>query len=147
MTEPTTPAAPTTPSGPTPAQAARALIKSLQAQFSVFREHQPLAIGIDKQIIARLPDLPKKTLRMALGFHTHSMPYLKAMANATVRYDLDGNPGEAVPEEHRAHALDELKTRLKKQSEQHKAERAAKAAEEQRSAKLNALAEKFGRAR
>lgn len=146
MTDATpTPAA--APAGPTPAQAARALIKRLQAEFKVFREHQPLAIGIDKQIITRLPDVPKKTLRMALGFHTHSVPYLKAMSNATVRYDLDGNAGEAVPDEHRAHALEELKTRMKKQAEQHKAERAAKAAEEQRSAKLNALAEKFGKHR
>ncbi|HRE16098.1 MAG TPA: ProQ/FinO family protein [Rhodocyclaceae bacterium] len=138
---------PAAPAGPTPAQAARALIKRLQAEFKVFREHQPLAIGIDKQIVARLPEVPKKTLRMALGFHTHSQPYLNAMSNATVRYDLDGNPGDAVPEEHRAHALEELKTRMKKQAEQHKAERAAKAAEEQRSAKLNALAEKFGKHR
>lgn len=139
MTEPST--------APTPAQAARAMIKELQAQFTVFKNVQPLAIGIDKQIMARLPELSKKTLRMALSFHTNSMPYLKAMSNATVRFDLDGNPGDAVPDEHRAHALETLRARLKKQAEQHKAERAAKVAEEQRATKLNELAEKFGRRR
>jgi ProP effector len=31
-------------------------------------------------------------MRAALGIHTGSMRYLRAMEKATVRYDLDGKP-------------------------------------------------------
>lgn len=124
---------------------AKALIKVLQEKFECFREFRPLAIGIDKQILARLPEVSPKILRRALAFHTRSTPYLKAMSGASVRYDLDGNTGEAVPEEHRAYALELLRSRLKKQSEQRKAELAQKQEQERRNAKLAALAEKFKR--
>ena len=36
---------------------ARALLKDLQGRFDVFRNFSPLAIGIDKQLIAQEPDL------------------------------------------------------------------------------------------
>ncbi len=124
---------------------AKALIKVLQEKFDIFRDFRPLAIGIDKQILARLPEVSPKILRRALAFHTRSTPYLKGMSNASVRYDLDGNTGEPVPEEHRTYALDLLRTRLKKQSEQRKAEVAQKQEVERRNAKLAALAEKFKR--
>lgn len=124
---------------------AKALIKSLQEKFEVFREFRPLAIGIDKQILARLPETGTKILRRALAFHTRSTPYLKAMSNATTRFDLDGNAQGEIPEEHRAHALETLRARLKKQGEQRKAELAQKQELERRNAKLAALAEKFKR--
>lgn len=124
---------------------ARALIKDLQARFDVFRECRPLAIGIDKQVFAALPEASPKILRRALAFHTKSTPYLKAMANATVRFDLDGSAGDAVPDEHRAYALELLRARFKKQAEQRKAEIAQKEELERRNAKLAALADKFKR--
>ena len=40
-----------------PAQDARALIKKLQEEFAVFRDYSPLAIGIDRQLLARQPEL------------------------------------------------------------------------------------------
>lgn len=137
---------------PTPVQAARALLKDLQEKFAPFRDCLPLAIGIDKQVIARLPEVDRKTLRIALGLHTNSTRYLKAMAKATVRVDLDGNPAGEVPEAHRAHADESLRERFKKEAEQRKAQRqAAREAEEaeraaRRSAeKLSQLAAKFSR--
>ena len=54
---------------PSPIESARALIKQLQVQHPVFRDALPLAIGIDKQILARQPDVDRKTLRVALGLH------------------------------------------------------------------------------
>lgn len=130
-----------------PGQNARALLKSLQESFSVFRDYSPLAIGIDKQLLARLSSLDRKTLRIALGMHTHSQRYLKTMEKATHRLDLDGNIGDEVTATHRNHATEVLCERSKKDAERRKAQRAAEALERQRTEKLSQLVEKFGKAR
>ncbi len=126
-----------------PAQPARTLLKELQGKFAVFREYMPLAIGIDKQLRARLPELDRKVLRTALGIHTNSLRYLKGMEKATVRFDLDGNTADEVAETHRAHASEILRERFKKAAAQRKAEREAEEAARQSAEKLNQLAAKF----
>ena len=126
-----------------PAQSARTLLKELQGKFAVFREYMPLAIGIDKQLRARLPELDRKVLRTALGIHTNSLRYLKGMEKATVRFDLDGNTADEVAETHRAHASEILRERFKKAAAQRKAEREAEEAARQSAEKLNQLAAKF----
>ena len=139
------------PAGATPppsAPSARALLKQLQQEFPAFRDCLPLAIGIDKQLLAQMPDLNRKAMRAALGIHTGSMRYLRAMEKAKVRYNLDGSPGAEVTDTHRQHAKEQLQERFKKEAERKKAERDAAAAEEanrQRQEKLNALAAKFSR--
>jgi ProP effector len=129
-------------------QTARALLKQLQQQFPPFRDCLPLSIGIDKQILAQMPGIDKKLMRAALGIHTGSQRYLRAMEKATVRYDLDGKVGAEVTDVHRKHAKEVLKERLKKEAERKKAEREAAAAAEaaqQRQEKLNLLAAKFSK--
>jgi ProP effector len=128
-----------------PVHEARKLLKTLQENFAVFREHKPLAIGVDKQIIARESGVNRKVLRIALGLHTRSVPYLKAMEKATVRFDLEGNAAGEVPEEHRKHAADTLRERFKKAAEQRKVQRETEQAERRHAEKLNALAAKFSR--
>lgn len=140
----TTPAAPAAASNQTP----RSLLKQFQQQFPAFRDCLPLAIGIDKQILARMPELDRKTMRSALGIHTGSLRYLKAMEKATVRFDLDGTAGAEVTDTHRAHAKETLQQRFKKEADRKKAERdAAQAAEADklRQEKLLQLASKFSR--
>ena len=146
-----TPAVATTPN---PVQTARVLLKELQEKFAVFRDYQPLAIGIDKQLIALTPELNRKTLRIALGMHTNSLRYLKGMEKATHRFDLEGNSTDEVTEVHRTHATETLRERFKKNAEQRKALRAAEAAQEaaekaarQHAEKLNQLTAKFSRNR
>ena len=131
----------------TPGQNARALLKSLQTSFPVFNDFAPLAIGIDKQLLARLPDIERKVLRIALGMHTNSLRYLKTIANASHRLDLDGNIGDEVTEEHRKHAAEVLRERFKIEAERRKALREAETLERQRLEKLNLLVEKFGKSR
>jgi ProP effector len=129
-------------------QTARSLLKQFQQQFPAFRDCLPLAIGIDKQILARMPELDRKTMRTALGIHTGSLRYLRAMEKATVRFDLDGTAGAEVTDTHRAHAKETLQQRFKKEAERKKAERdAAQAAEADklRQEKLLQLASKFSR--
>jgi len=136
-------------SAPAPAaQTPRSLLKQLQTQFPAFRDFLPLAIGIDKQLLAIMPDLDRKTMRTALGIHTGSLRYLKVMEKAKVRHDLDGTPGAEVTDTHRAHATQVLQERYKKEAERKKAEREAQAAEEAarvRNDKLNQLAAKFSK--
>jgi ProP effector len=125
----------------------RELLKELQTTFPVFRDCLPLAIGIDKQLLARLPGLDRKTLRSALGMHTHSLRYLKALERAIVRVDLDGQPADEIPDTHRTYASELIKERIRKQNEQRKAQREAEALARQRAGKLDQLVEKFGRLR
>jgi len=124
---------------------ARALLKDLQERFAVFRDHSPLAIGIDKQLFAALPELSRKSVRLAMRSHTMTTRYLKEMEKATQRLNLDGTPAGDVTDENRQHASELLKERFKKQAEQRKANEAAAKAEAMKQKKLLELAEKFGR--
>ena len=87
-------------------------------------------------------------MRTALGIHTGSLRYLRAMEKATVRFDLDGAAGAEVTDTHRLHAKETLQQRFKKEAERKKAERDAAQAEEAnrlRQEKLQQLATKFSR--
>jgi ProP effector len=137
--------APAAPSGETPAQQARALLKRLQTQFPAFRDCLPLAIGIDKQLIAELPDVSRKVMRIALGIHTNSLRYLRAMEKATHRFDLAGKQSDEVTDVHRTHASEILRERFKKDAEQRKAQKAAADAARIHAEKLAQLSEKFSR--
>jgi ProP effector len=140
---------------PAAAITARTMLKQLQAQFPPFRDCLPLSIGIDKQILAHLPELNRKLMRTALGMHTGSPRYLRVMEKATLRYDLDGTPGAEVTPTHRAHATLVLQQRVKKEAERKSAERSAAVAERAAAAaeeadrarldKLNLLTAKFSR--
>ena len=130
-----------------PVQNARLLLKTLQESFPVFRDYSPLAIGIDKQLLARQPDLDRKILRIALGMHANSLRYLKTMEKATHRLELDGQSGDEISDAHRSHAKEVLRERFRKDAERRKAQREAEALERQRTEKLSQLVEKFGRSR
>ena len=124
---------------------ARILLKDLQTRFDVFRNFSPLAIGIDKQVLAQQPEVSRKALRLALRRHTMSTRYLKEMEKNAVRLNLDGTAVGEVTEEARTHSADLLRERFKKQAEQRKAQEAEAKAEARRLEKLNQLTEKFGR--
>ena len=166
MTMTNVPASPPNPPNPpnpanaaSPAQSGRVLLKELKEKFATFRDCKPLAIGIDKQLLALIPGLDRKLLRIALGIHTNSLPYLKAIEKATTRFDLEGNAADEVSDAHRAHAAETLKERFKKNADLRKAQRDAenalrKAADaqrkeeeaaQQRADKLNQLTAKFSR--
>ena len=148
-------AAPAASAPAAPAPSARTLLKQFQQQFKAFRDCLPLSIGIDKQIIARMPGIERKAMRAALGIHTGSLRYLRAMEKATVRFDLDGTPGAEVTETHRTHAKETLQQRFKKEADRKKAERDAEKVEREaaqaleadklRQEKLLQLASKFSR--
>jgi len=126
------------PAAPHPAGATLAL---LLATFPVFRDGQPLAIGIHKTLRQRLPELKDADLRLALRRHVSSTKYLKAIANGDRRYDLDGQPAGEISAEHKQEALDALKERFRKAAERQRETEQ----EKQHQAKLQQLADKFNR--
>lgn len=126
---------------PAPPHPAVAPLAVLTATFAVFRDVQPLAIGIHKTIKQHLPDLKDADLRLALRRHVSSTKYLKAVANGSQRFDLEGQPAGEITAEHKQDALNSLKERFRKAAErQREAEE-----EKQRQAKLQQLTEKFSR--
>jgi ProP effector len=124
----------------TPKKTSRdAVLDQLVAAFPVFRDAKPLAIGIHKAIREKLPELTRDQVGKALRIHTASTRYLKALAKAEQRFDLDGNPAGEVTEEQRKQAAGVMKERIQKSVERRKAEEQAKLQQE----KLAKLAEKF----
>lgn len=151
MSDPTPASKPASKPGAKPASKPvrrNALLERLQAEFAVFRDCLPLAIGIHKQLLERMPDLDKNKVRIAMHSHTASTRYLKALTEGAPRFDLDGQAAGEVTAEQQTVAVQTLRERLKKAAERRKAEEAeAKRQEEdaKRQAKLQQLAEKFGK--
>lgn len=115
------------------------VLARLVATYPIFRDLQPLAIGIHKAIIAALPDIDRKALRQTLQRHTTSTAYLKVIAKGGSRFGLDGLPSGHITPEQQKQANQELKDRFRKQAELRR-ER-LKAQEHQE--KLQKLVDKF----
>lgn len=126
------------------------LLDRLRAEFPIFRDYQPLALGIHKALVERIPELDKAQVRNALHLHTGATRYLKSLVEGAPRLDLDGNPAGAVTAEQQTQAVTTLKERLRKQAEKRRAEDEAKKRQEkearearERQEKLEQLARKF----
>jgi sRNA-binding protein len=73
---------------------------------------KPLKLRIQADIQARSPGLfTKPQLSAFLRRYTGSHGYLNALVKATHRFDLDGNPGDELSDEHRTAANEELARR------------------------------------
>lgn len=127
---------------------ARQVLQQLGETYSVIKQALPLAIGINKQLAERHPDIDAKALRAALFHHTRSFAYLKAMSKAEHRFGLNGEQAGEVTAEQREFASGQLKEIQAKRAELRKAEeqkKVAAAQEAKRTQKLEALVEKFGK--
>lgn len=136
----------------TPAKSSprNALLETISAKFAVFRDGRPLALGIHKVIIERMPEVDTAQLRLAMRLHTASTRYLKALLATRERFDLDGNPAGEVTDEQREVANTTLRERFRKVADRHKAEQQAlkeaqrqQEAEQMRQEKLAQLAARF----
>ena len=73
---------------------------------------KPLKLRIQADIQARAPgQFTKPQLSAFLRRYTGSHAYLNALVKATHRFDLDGNPGDELSDEHRNAATEELARR------------------------------------
>jgi len=98
--------------GPQPAleDAGPQLKKLYPALFS--NPPKPLKLRIQADIQARTPgQFTKPQLSAFLRRYTGSHAYLNALVKATHRFDLDGNPGDELSDEHRNAAVEELARR------------------------------------
>lgn len=108
-----------------PAQTAARLAELFPACFSA-TPPQPLKLRIQADIQQRAPNtFSRKSLSAFLHRHTGSTAYLKALANAPHRVDLDGQPAGEVSDEHRQAAQQEVQRRKALHDERRAAERAA----------------------
>jgi len=137
-------------STPAKSSSRNALLETLSANFPVFREGRPLALGIHKAIIERMPDVDTAQLRLAMRMHTASTRYLKALLATSERFDLDGKPAGEVTAEQREVASTTLRERFKKVADRRKAEEQAlkaarqeQEAQQKRQEKLAQLAARF----
>jgi sRNA-binding protein len=94
-----------------PAACAALLAEHFPALFSAGRA-LPLKLRIQADIQQRAPGLfNKKSLSIFLHRYTTGNAYLKALAQAPHRFDLDGAPSGEVNDEHRSAAVAELERR------------------------------------
>jgi ProP effector len=99
------------PANLSPAACANLLGQHFPALFAAGRA-LPIKLRIQADIQARLPGLfSKKSLSIFLHRYTTSTAYLKALAAAPQRLDLDGAPAGEVAEEHRLAASQEVERR------------------------------------
>ena len=68
----------------------RDMIQGLRATYEVIAEHKPLKIGIDKDLIAAHPEVPERTIKILLEWHTGSRWYRENLREMVHRYDLTG---------------------------------------------------------
>jgi ProP effector len=129
------------------------LLKQLRSSYPVFRNNLPLAIGIDKQIFAALPEVERKLLRATLTRHTMSTLYLQQFLKSEARSNLDGSAADKINEAHKLHAQKLLQERAKKNAErkaqqrelekQEKIKAQEQQAAQQHAEKIKQLMEKF----
>src|ERR1051326_8984626 len=64
----------------------------------------PLAVGIDRALRARHPDVASRTLRLALRRYTSAPAYLALLTAGAARIDLDGSVVDKVSVDQAQHA-------------------------------------------
>ncbi len=116
---------------------------------------QPLKLRIQTDIQQRAPGIfTKKSLSIFLHRHTTNTAYLRAVANAPQRIDLDGQPAGEIADDHRQAAMAELERRRAMHEARREAERQtqrtandearrARAAEDEQRRETLALARAF----
>lgn len=141
-----TTAAPATPALPavpelSPAACAARLSELFPALFTPGTP-QPLKLRIQADIQLRAPGIfTKKTLSVFLHRHTTNTAYLRTVANAPQRIDLDGEPAGDIADEHRQAAVAELERRRAMHDARRDAERNAQRAANEEARRARAAEE------
>lgn len=78
-------------------------------KYEVFSRFKPLAIGIEKDLIAALPQFDPRLISRVLSNHCRRPRYLKALARGGKRFGLNNRfKGEVTPEEQQYAAANPL---------------------------------------
>lgn len=69
-------------------------------KYDVFKKFKPLAVGIDQDLIAALPQFDATLIARVLANHCRRPRYIKALARGGKRFDLNSRfKGEVTAEE------------------------------------------------
>ena len=72
----------------------------LYSKYDVFKRFKPLAVGIDQDLVAALPQFDPSLIARVLANHCRRPRYLKSLARGGKRFDLNNRfKGEVSPEE------------------------------------------------
>ena len=81
---------------------------------------KPLKLRIEYDLFSAIEgneEFSRLNIRKALAFYTSRLKYQESFLEFTHRYDLDGNEGEPIGEDHKVHAqqkIEDIKDKLKK---------------------------------
>ncbi|MDO4640795.1 MAG: ProQ/FINO family protein [Neisseria sp.] len=72
----------------------------IYGKYDVFKRFKPLAVGIDQDLAAAMPQYDPSLIARVLANHCRRPRYLKALAKGGKRFDLNNRfKGEVTPEE------------------------------------------------
>ena len=72
----------------------------IYGKYDVFKRFKPLAVGIDQDLVAALPQFDPSLIARVLANHCRRPRYLKSLARGGKRFDLNNRfKGEVSPEE------------------------------------------------
>ncbi len=72
----------------------------IYSKYDVFKRFKPLAVGIDQDLVAALPQFDPSLIARVLANHCRRPRYLKSLARGGKRFDLNNRfKGEVSPEE------------------------------------------------
>ena len=72
----------------------------IYSKYNVFKRFKPLAVGIDQDLVAALPQFDPSLIARVLANHCRRPRYLKSLARGGKRFDLNNRfKGEVSPEE------------------------------------------------
>ena len=100
----------------------------IYGKFDVFKRFKPLALGIDQDLIAAMPQYDSALIMRVLANHCRRPRYMKALARGGKRFDLNNRfKGEVTPEEQAIAAQNPMvKEMLEKQAARRAEAEAAK---------------------
>ena len=64
----------------------------IYGKYDVFKRFKPLALGIDKDLVAALPQYDPALIARVLSNHCRRPRYLKSLARGGTRFDLNSPP-------------------------------------------------------
>ncbi|WP_038333924.1 ProQ/FINO family protein [Kingella kingae] len=102
----------------------------LYNKYEVFQKCKPLAVGVENELIAALPQFNAELVKCVLANHCRRPRYIKAVARGGKRFNLNNRFQGEVSAEEQQHALEQpgIREAIEKQDARRAEAKAAKQA-------------------
>lgn len=77
----------------------------IYSKYDVFKKFKPLAVGIENELVAALPQFSEELIKRVLSNHCRRPKYVKSVARGGKRFNLENRFQGEVSEEERQYAL------------------------------------------